>query len=91
MERVAIDATPRRRFVRVDELLEAVREFLTNDVMPSTDGRVSFHARVAANVVAIVERELAQPAREWGDTDWSSLARTVRDRLAVANPKHLAR
>ena len=73
------------------ELLEAVREFLTNDVMPATEGRVSFHARVAANVVAIVERELAQPARPWGGTDWASLARTVRDRLAVANPKHLSR
>lgn len=73
------------------ELLEAVREFLTNDVMPGTEGRISFHARVAANVVGIVERELAQPPREWGATDWSSLAMTVRDRLAVANPKHLTR
>lgn len=73
------------------ELLEAVREFLTNDVMPATEGRVQFHARVAANVVAIVERELAQPARTWGATDWAALAATVRDRLAVANPKHLLR
>ena len=42
------------------ELLDAVRGFLTDDVIPNTTGRVSFHARVAANVVAIVERELAQ-------------------------------
>ncbi|MCZ7525112.1 MAG: DUF6285 domain-containing protein [Acidimicrobiia bacterium] len=41
------------------ELVEAVREFLERDVMPATDGRVSFHARVAANVLGMVERELA--------------------------------
>ena len=40
------------------ELVEAVREFLVNDVMATTDGRVQFHARVAANVLAMVEREL---------------------------------
>ena len=39
-------------------LLEAVREFLAGDVMAATEGRVRFHSRVAANVVAIVEREL---------------------------------
>jgi len=39
-------------------LLEAVREFLESDVMPVTEGRVRFHARVAANVVAMVAREL---------------------------------
>jgi hypothetical protein len=42
------------------ELLEAVREFLERDVMPATEGRVAFHARVAANVVAIVAREIEQ-------------------------------
>ncbi len=41
------------------QLLEAVREFLEGDVMAATEGRVRFHARVAANVVAIVERQLA--------------------------------
>jgi hypothetical protein len=41
------------------QLLEAVREFLEHDVRDATDGRVRFHARVAANVLAIVERELA--------------------------------
>jgi hypothetical protein len=39
-------------------LVEAVREFLERDVMASTDGRVQFHARVAARVLAMVEREL---------------------------------
>ncbi len=41
------------------ELLEAVREFLTREVQPRLDGQPAFHARVAANVLAIVERELA--------------------------------
>jgi hypothetical protein len=40
------------------ELVEAVREFLEGDVAEATEGRVRFHARVAANVCAIVEREL---------------------------------
>ena len=42
-----------------EQLLEAVREWLERDVMPAVDGRLRFHARVAANVLAIVERELA--------------------------------
>ena len=41
------------------QLVEAVREFLEGDVAATTQGRVRFHARVAANVCAIVERELA--------------------------------
>lgn len=40
------------------ELLIALREFLTDDVMPNTTGRTSFHARVASNVVAMVERQV---------------------------------
>jgi hypothetical protein len=42
------------------ELLEAVREFLERDVVgvDNPSARVGFHARVAANVLAIVEREL---------------------------------
>ena len=41
------------------ELLDAVREFLQSDVLPATEGRVRFHTRVAANVVAMVAREVA--------------------------------
>ena len=41
------------------ELLEAVREFLLGTVVNETTGATSFHARVAANALAIVERELA--------------------------------
>jgi aminoglycoside phosphotransferase (APT) family kinase protein len=73
------------------EILEAVRGYLTEDVMPGTSGRLSFHARVASNMLAIVERELAQAPSTWdGSTDWPSLAMAIRDKLAVANPRHLA-
>jgi hypothetical protein len=39
-------------------LLEAVREFLTGEVEPELDGRLRYLVKVAANVLAIVEREL---------------------------------
>ncbi|MDQ0376205.1 phosphotransferase family protein [Amycolatopsis thermophila] len=49
------------------DLVEAVAEFLRTEVMPGTEGRLSFQARVAANVLGVVERELrlgaAQEAR----------------------------
>jgi hypothetical protein len=41
------------------ELAEALRGFLEEEVMPGTEGRLSFMARVAANVAATLERELA--------------------------------
>ena len=41
------------------ELLEAVREWVEGDVREATEGRVSFHARVAANALRILEREVA--------------------------------
>jgi hypothetical protein len=40
------------------ELLEAVREWIDREVIPATDGRLRFHARVAANVLGMVEREI---------------------------------
>ena len=40
------------------ELVAAVADFLDNDVRSSVEGPVNFHARVAANVLRIVEREL---------------------------------
>ena len=40
------------------ELLESVREWLDREVIPSTDGRLRFHARVASNVLGMVEREI---------------------------------
>ncbi len=73
------------------ELVDAVRGFLVDDVMPNTTGRLSFHARVAGNVLAIVGRELAQSEASAAGDDWASLALAVRDKLAVANPADLAR
>lgn len=53
----------------VHELLDAVRRFLEEEIVPATEGRRQFLARVAANSLAIVERELAteeeQTRREW--------------------------
>ncbi len=42
----------------VMELLEAVRGFLERDVVPALEGPRRFHALVAANVLAIIRREL---------------------------------
>jgi hypothetical protein len=42
------------------ELIEAVRTFLEEKVMAELKGHSAFHARVAANALAIVERELSQ-------------------------------
>ena len=42
----------------VDELLAAVERFLAGAVTDSTTGQVRFHARVAANAVGIVRRQL---------------------------------
>jgi aminoglycoside phosphotransferase (APT) family kinase protein len=66
------------------ELLEAVREYLLGSVMPGTTGQLAFHARVAANALAIVARELELGA----DPADGDLATQVAARLAVANPKY---
>ena len=46
------------------QLVESVREWLEQEVMPGTTGRLQFHARVAVNVLAMVERELASGAAQ---------------------------
>jgi hypothetical protein len=50
------------------ELLQAVRSFLQDQAIPRLEGRAAFHARVAVNALAIVERGLelgpAQDAAE---------------------------
>jgi aminoglycoside phosphotransferase (APT) family kinase protein len=76
------------------ELVAAVADFLDNDVRSSTgpDGRladagqVNFHARVAANVLRIVERELTDDSAaevtgrlaELGFADEAQLAAAIR-------------
>jgi aminoglycoside phosphotransferase (APT) family kinase protein len=66
------------------ELLDAVRGYLTDDVLPATTGQLSFHARVAANVLGIVARELEAGAIP----EHGGLASRVAARLAVANPRY---
>jgi hypothetical protein len=66
------------------ELLEAVGEFLVSDVMAGTEGRLRFHARVAANVVAMVGREL-----ELGPGQRSDYAEDLRG-LGVRSDRELA-
>jgi hypothetical protein len=83
-------------------LLDAVREFLTGQVMPAASGQLAFHARVGANVLAIVARELelgAVPtdsdpvglANSADPADPASLAADVARRLAVANPRYFGK
>ena len=101
------------------QLVEAVREWLEREVMTSTTGRLQFNARVAVNVLSMVERELlvgadqaaahAERLAQLGCADDAELAArirsgelddrsaevrelvwaSVRDKLAVANPKYL--
>lgn len=71
------------------QLVEAVREWIERDVHDSADGRLRFHARVAANVLAMVERELvagpelaarhAERLARLGCADDAELARRIRD------------
>jgi len=50
------------------ELIEAVRAFLEEKAMPELTGHTAFHARVAANALAIVERELEHgPTAQTGE------------------------
>lgn len=68
------------------ELIAAVAEFLENDVRQTATGQINFHARVAANALRIVERELLigddAPVRaalaEIGFADEAELAAAAR-------------
>lgn len=66
------------------ELVAAVRGYLLDEVVPATEGGLRFHARVAANALAIVERELAEGA-EVADAHHAALRR-----LGVSSEADLA-
>ena len=68
------------------ELLGAVREFLEADVVPEFDGVKRFHSRVAANVLAIVDREIAGEEQSLL-AEWERLARLLG--VAGAAPARL--
>ena len=74
------------------QLVEAVREFIEHDlgaIDGAGDARLRFHARVAVNVLRMVERELALGPRQTaehaerlvrlGAVDDADLARGIRD------------
>jgi uncharacterized protein DUF6285 len=68
------------------ELVAAVAEFLETDVRQATGGQVNFHARVAANALRIVERELLDEGEDesrgalaaWGFAGEDELAAAIR-------------
>ena len=66
------------------ELVQAVRGFIEDDVAPAVEGRTRFHARVAVNVLAMVEREI-----EKGPAQAEAHARALA-RLGVADEVELA-
>jgi hypothetical protein len=68
------------------ELVAAVADFLDKDVRSTVEGPINFHARVAANVLRIVERELtdgstadvANRLAQFGFADEAQLAAAIR-------------
>jgi hypothetical protein len=63
------------------ELIAAVAEFLETDVRDGASSSVNFHARVAANVLRTVERELLDDAAApelLGYPDEGELAAAIR-------------
>ncbi len=56
-----------------DELLAAIEHFLDTEIVPNVPGSRGFHARVSANAIRIVRRELSneetQLAAEWSGLD----------------------
>ena len=81
------------------ELVEAVREWIDDDVRAATEGRVAFHARVAVNALRMVERELAlAPGHttqhsaglaELGCADDAELAAKIRSGQLDADAHHV--
>jgi hypothetical protein len=68
------------------ELLDAVRGFIESEVIPALEGRRKFHARVAANVLAIVGRELAAEEVQL-DAEWQGLSELLGDRERPRQPE----
>ncbi|MGY4711798.1 DUF6285 domain-containing protein [Mycolicibacterium sp. CBM1] len=66
------------------ELVAAVAEFLEGDVRLATTGSVQFHARVAANVLRTVERELLDTSSVEPLAALDSLGYPDEDALAAA-------
>ncbi|CQD20314.1 aminoglycoside phosphotransferase [Mycobacterium europaeum] len=66
------------------ELVAAVAEFLETDVRAATSGQVNFHARVAANALRIVERELLDESEAESVAALADLGFADEEELATA-------
>jgi Domain of unknown function (DUF6285) len=66
------------------ELVAAVAEFLETDVRGATSGQVNFHARVAANALRIVERELLDESEAESRAALAGLGFADEEQLAAA-------
>ncbi len=73
----------------VDELLAAIEHFLDAEIVPNVPGSRGFHARVAANAVRIVRREL-DLQDEHLVAEWERLDRILGPAERPANLKTLA-
>ena len=97
---------PTQSDVTSAELLGAVKGFLMENVLPAVSGRDQFNARVAANVLGIIEREQAlspalqaldrEAAQKWLPDQVSTedilqqLARALAARNIPADPDFMA-
>lgn len=61
-----------------EELLEAVGRFLSDEAVPGLEGHLKYQARVAANVLRIVARELATGDRHVAG-EWERLGALLED------------
>jgi len=64
------------------DLLRSVERFLERDVVPALEGVAKFHARVAANVVAMVAREIETEAEHLAG-EWTRLAALLGEEGAL--------
>lgn len=71
---------------RAEALLREVERFLEREVVPALDGVARFHARVAANVVAMVAREI-ETAPESEAAEWRRLAELLGDAGPLPEPR----
>ncbi|MGH7896529.1 MAG: DUF6285 domain-containing protein [Candidatus Binatia bacterium] len=60
------------------ELLEAVAHFLERDAIPELDGPRQYHARVAANVMRVLSREL-ELGPAFHRAEWQRLSALLGD------------
>lgn len=82
------------------QLIESVREWMERDLLAGTTGRLHFHTRVAINVLAMVERELALGDQQAADhagrlaalgvSDDAALAAAIRSGEIVDDPQSAA-